>query len=238
VTLFQKTNVKSGLVNNKIEVGQKYNFLTVIKKDQNRKWLCKCDCEKITTVYGYDLLRNHTKSCGCYKRIANLETHLLHGYGVKNVKIKGTIYSSWRSMIRRITEEKHKSYKYYGGKEILIDPTWLNFQAFRRDLEESHFPNAHLHRIDPLLGYFKENVVWISRENHIQEHVKLRNKEFENKRFGYLTIIDPYMPNKFLCRCDCGNTKLLDKYKVKKGWIRSCGCLIMLEANKIQVSEN
>ena len=31
-------------------------------------WLCKCDCGNIISVYGTNLTRNHTTSCGCRSR--------------------------------------------------------------------------------------------------------------------------------------------------------------------------
>ena len=29
------------------------------------KWLCKCECGNIVSVYGSNLTRLHTTSCGC-----------------------------------------------------------------------------------------------------------------------------------------------------------------------------
>ena len=43
-------------------------------------------------------------------------------------------------------------------------------------------------------------------------------------RFGMLTILS-VEGSKVLCRCDCGNEKLIDKYSVTKGRSRSCGCM-------------
>jgi len=61
-----------GLIDNLI--GQKFGFLTVLKKDSNRdkngavKWICQCDCGNITSVQGGNLKRkdeNRVVSCGC-----------------------------------------------------------------------------------------------------------------------------------------------------------------------------
>lgn len=61
-----------GLVDNL--VGQKFGFLTVISKSEQRGsggevyWNCVCDCGKTTTVRGHSLKRkdeNRTVSCGC-----------------------------------------------------------------------------------------------------------------------------------------------------------------------------
>lgn len=51
--------------------GNKYNHLTVIKDSGKRAsdgsviWECLCDCGKKTEVSSNNLVRNHTKSCGC-----------------------------------------------------------------------------------------------------------------------------------------------------------------------------
>lgn len=49
--------------------GKKFQRLTVIKKDEDRKnhWICKCDCGNIVSVLDFYLIHGKTKSCGCYR---------------------------------------------------------------------------------------------------------------------------------------------------------------------------
>lgn len=47
--------------------GKTFGELTVIKYVGNGKWLCRCSCGKETIVYATNLVRNHTKSCGCLR---------------------------------------------------------------------------------------------------------------------------------------------------------------------------
>lgn len=49
--------------------GKKFERLTVIRKDEDRKnhWICKCDCGKIVSVLDFYLIHGKTKSCGCYR---------------------------------------------------------------------------------------------------------------------------------------------------------------------------
>jgi hypothetical protein len=56
------------------------------------------------------------------------------------------------------------------------------------------------------------------------------------KRFGRLVVLKQVLPHEkgrplVLCRCDCGNTKILRANGVYSGNNRSCGCL-HAEANK------
>lgn len=53
---------------NEITIGKKYGFLTVIGKDYSKNWIhwkCKCLCNKEVIVQSSDLIRGHSKSCGC-----------------------------------------------------------------------------------------------------------------------------------------------------------------------------
>lgn len=55
--------------------GQRFGKLTVIRRvegtQSNRaradSWLCRCDCGNESVVLGSNLVRGHTKSCGCIK---------------------------------------------------------------------------------------------------------------------------------------------------------------------------
>lgn len=62
---------------NKIKdlTGQKFGKLFVIKfidthKVYGSRWLCRCECGKITKIYNGNL--KHAKSCGCYRIDASL----------------------------------------------------------------------------------------------------------------------------------------------------------------------
>lgn len=51
--------------------GKHFNFLTVIKRIENRYdkayWLCQCDCGNTVEVSTSDIKNGYTKSCGCKK---------------------------------------------------------------------------------------------------------------------------------------------------------------------------
>lgn len=53
-----------------IEIGDKYNYLTVISKSENRDkyWKCQCDCGNFTEVLDSNLKNGNVKSCGCLRR--------------------------------------------------------------------------------------------------------------------------------------------------------------------------
>jgi len=54
--------------------------------------------------------------------------------------------------------------------------------------------------------------------------------DLSGQRFGRLTVIERAGTNQWkqplwLCICDCGNTTIVDRCKLKSGNTRSCGCL-------------
>lgn len=59
-----KRNIKS-------EVGNKYNKLTVVKRDTSKPkgkgayWICQCECGNLTSVKTGDLRDGDIRSCGC-----------------------------------------------------------------------------------------------------------------------------------------------------------------------------
>lgn len=58
--------------------GQRFGRLTVIERDMtdtsNRsKWICRCDCGNIKSVYRAQLVTGNTISCGCAKKGTNLK---------------------------------------------------------------------------------------------------------------------------------------------------------------------
>ena len=58
---------------NKNITGQRFERLTALEpvwdaESKRMFWKCRCDCGNITTVYYWNLVKGHTRSCGCLKR--------------------------------------------------------------------------------------------------------------------------------------------------------------------------
>lgn len=81
--------------------GQKYNFLTFIKRVENRGrqviWLCECDCGNLVEVSSAKVKRGHTKSCGCLLRKSSSERAIR-----RNKLMVGDKHPKWRE---DLTEE-------------------------------------------------------------------------------------------------------------------------------------
>jgi len=57
--------------------------------------------------------------------------------------------------------------------------------------------------------------------------------DLTGEKIGKLTVLEYVGDAKWLCKCECGNTKVIDGKHLRSGETKSCGCLIEEKANKI-----
>jgi len=173
-------------------VGTKFGFLMVeeylgrIYSGKHTLWKCRCSCLEgnYVNVIGSDLKRGHTKSCGCYRKEVTSARSLKHGFKTKKNR-KNSFYKSWSNMKSRCNNENLPHYDYYGGRGIIHDPRWDDFQNFYDDMylgwlvakkkEKIKIPT--IERIDVNGNYCKENCEWIPKS--CQAKNKRNNKWFK-----------------------------------------------------------
>lgn len=178
-------------------IGKRFSKLKVIKRIENDKygnsrWLCECDCGKITKVLGTHLRSNHTKSCGCLQAQSckNIKHKPKHGM------IKTRIYRIWNGMKNRTNENsrfKETQYKNYSGRNIKICEDWKNnFVSFYNwAISNGYQDNLTIDRIDVDGDYEPNNCRWVTmkeqqnnkRNNTILEYngLKLTISQWEEK---------------------------------------------------------
>jgi hypothetical protein len=70
-------------------------------------------------------------------------------------------YKAWVDMKKRCLNTGSRNYKNYGGRNIAIEPRWIDdFAAFFADIGPRPSPKHSLDRIDNDKGYFPGNVRW------------------------------------------------------------------------------
>lgn len=156
----------------KIKIGDEFGRLVVIGEAGRSKnghiiFDCVCDCGNKVPVFGSNLRRRHTESCGCIWQ----ETMTKHG-------MCGTpTYQSWQHMIDRCNNPNNDQYYDYGGRGIKIeDNRWLKFEHFLEDMGERK-KGLTIERKNNAIGYFKENCCWADRTAQARNHrIQANNK--------------------------------------------------------------
>jgi hypothetical protein len=146
-------------------VGQVFNHLTVLRRDTGKYgdgkawWVCQCSCGNLKNVNGWNLKKNHVKSCGCMKSVK-------HGY------FDTQTYCAWEHMKHRCDNPRNKAYAHYGGRGIKYQESWKYFKNFLADVGECP-GGMTLDRENVNGDYVTDNVRWVSMK--IQSRNKRNN---------------------------------------------------------------
>lgn len=145
--------------------GRVFGRVTVLRRAGSWKgkatWHCLCQCGKEWVVIGSDLVKGHTKSCGC----ATGEI-ISAARCIDDVPRKGTkLYDAWLNMKARCLNPNNTMAYRYHARGITIYPDWIaSFEAFRDVVGEPPGPEFTLERINNDGNYEPGNVTWATRK--------------------------------------------------------------------------
>lgn len=136
--------------------GVKFGRLTMLTKEPSKngrvRWLAKCDCGNECVVAGVSVRSGKTTSCGCAKRDGSRRPR---GTGALSSE-----YTIWTSMKQRCQNPKHRAYRRYGGRGIVVCERWQTFENFLADMGPRPSMKHSIDRINNDKGYCLENCRW------------------------------------------------------------------------------
>ena len=178
-------------------------YPTENSKKKRRYGVYKCGfCGNEFKASTRDINSGDTKSCGCYKKRRNIETHKTHGLRFTK------LHSIWGGIKKRTLSFKYKDYRSYGGRGITICDEWKNdFKAFYtwamlNGYEENK--GLSIDRIDNDGNYEPSNCRWTTRV------IQSRNQRIpKNNISGYKGVSFYKGNNKYIAQI-CVNRKKIN----------------------------
>ena len=162
----------------KVEVGEKYNRLTIIELLPGAKVRCRCDCGNEIITRRDQVKEGISRSCGCYHKEVTGAIHRTHGL------THHKLYKPWPNMRSRCKNPNAAKYELYGGRGIMVCGEWDNdFMAFYNWAIASGWKEGlSIDRIDPNGNYCPENCRWVDMETQANNRSNNIYVEYNGER--------------------------------------------------------
>jgi hypothetical protein len=120
----------------------------VADKNNNKRFLCRCQCGREKEVDAYRLRNGQSKSCpNC-----RIKTH-----GMSYTRT----FKIWQDMLSRCSNPNVRFWNRYGGRGIKVCDSWIKFENFYKDMGDRPM-NLQLDRIDNDGNYEPGNCHWVT----------------------------------------------------------------------------
>lgn len=181
-----------------IEPGDRFGRLTVISRQSGRKYLCQCDCGKRTLVFGSNLTRRHSQSCGCLA-LERVTTHS---------RSRSPEYKTWMNIRSRCANCNTPYWDQYGGRGISVCKRWeQSFEAFLSDMGPRPSKRHSIDRIDVDGDYEPGNCRWALATVQARNTRRQRYVQWNGRRMTLAEAVESSSVTY--------NTVL---YRLKRGW--------------------
>lgn len=231
--------------------GQKFNHLTAIKylrteKGKGAVWLFRCDCGNEVENLAGRVKSGNTTSCGCEKRKNHAYSDLKgrrFGRWLVEEKVESDEKGSWwKCRCDCGTTRIMKSSALYGGSrscgclrykmiDSMIGMRYGKWTVMERDTNDTNESRV-ICRCDcgTIRSVSANGLRRGTSKSCGCEHIV----DLTGKRIGRLTVLHESEPDfdsngkkikQWLCKCDCGNKKVIRHGELSNGHTCSCGCL-------------
>ena len=185
-----------------IKVGEKHNRITLLEEvephitpcgTKQRQVKCLCECGREFIACLYNILNEHTKSCGCLSKEMSADKirkaqKIWVSQASHTQELYPELYRILGAAIQRCTNPNRPEYKDYGGRGICVCDEWRNdrkkFIEFA--LANGWEPGLELDREDNDGDYSPENCRFVSRS------VNLNNRRNTLRTVDGVPVADIY----------------------------------------------
>ena len=201
--------------------GKRFGRLTVIGLHTERnnwgkfRWVCKCDCGRISYPITVSLTSGITKTCGNYC-VNQWDTTRKRGR-----KPKHPDYSVWMNMKMRCYDKGSISYVNYGARGIKVCKRWENsFLNFISDMGKRPSKQHSLDRIDNDGDYKPSNCRWAipkvqAYNRRTTVWITTDNGKYTTLDFCKLMGFDKFHLKFLIKKRKLSGQQIIDLYKIK-----------------------
>ena len=214
--------------------GLQFNNWKVIKYAGNRMWTCECQCKRHTVkdIQDYSLTSGASKSCGkCGTAVIKVGDHFGEWEVIqaddKEIKVLCRCSCGKERLVNKYTLLRGTSTGcgHTKNRDRVID---LTGQVFG-ELTVKEYLGNQIWKCQCSCGQFRtahRNNLLDGRATSCGHEYDKGFIDIKGQRFGKLVAVS-YAGNKmWLCKCDCGNTKLVMGMNLRNGSTKSCGCIL------------
>lgn len=171
-------------------IGERYGKLVALERTTSSskgeiQLICQCDCGNRHVAKQHELLKGHTKSCGC------LRSEVGKKRGLQNTKhglSSDRIYTIWSRMMDRCYNPSNNRYDDYGGRGVQVCDEWHELTRFHQwALSSGYSDNLSIDRKDVDGNYEPDNCKWSSVH---EQSVNKRNSIWVNFNGENLPLTD------------------------------------------------
>lgn len=155
-----------------IQVGEKYNSLTVLQEVEPfiylkpngnikkiRRFLCLCKCGNETEVRLGALRSGHSKTCGCSRGEKRNTT---------DRESLTRLYRIYQHMLQRCDNPNDSHFKDYGAKGIKVSKQWQTFPPFKKwALDNGYNDKLEIYRVNEDGDFSPENCKLVTRRENV-----------------------------------------------------------------------